>query len=273
MMGSTPSIWNSSGVTEPPCTRSALVSIAAQHEAADQVRLDAFDRRTRCGSRSCRGTKSRTRPSPAPPAVAIGCVGCSVISRSVRSPNGIGRRLMPLTMLKIVMLAPMPIASVSERRDEETGLLPEAAPGVEEVAKGSAHGAGSIKPYATKLREFRRDFQFARWPSRRASRPESDVFRKASARGSLLLRDLIALLCEQRRESVLAHQMRGANHDEAAGVFGRGSVRRAATSSDCARAAAVRYSSGDSRNAVERQLLDASPDRPLTTRAPCPSRR
>ena len=52
----------------------------------------------------------------------VGCVGCSVTRRSVSSPNGIGRRLMPFTMLKIVMLAPIPMASVSSAAMKNPGF-------------------------------------------------------------------------------------------------------------------------------------------------------
>ena len=61
---------------------------------------------------------------------------------------------MAFTMLKIVMLAPMPMASVSSAATKNPGFCREAAPGVKEVAKQSAHGGDHIKPCATKSRRF-----------------------------------------------------------------------------------------------------------------------
>ena len=46
-------------------------------------------------------------------------------------------------------LALMPMRHRQQRADEESRLLREAAPGVNEVAKRSAHGRGYIKPDAT----------------------------------------------------------------------------------------------------------------------------
>ena len=135
--------------------------VAAQHEAADQIRLDAFD--------AGRGAEIDQ--------VAVRNLGFSPV-----------RFLLRLCRMRR-MQRDQPIGSIAkrhrpqaepvddaedrdvgadanrqreERGDEETGLLPEAAPGMQEVAKESAHGARSIKPCATKRSRIQARFSEAR---------------------------------------------------------------------------------------------------------------
>jgi hypothetical protein len=121
MIGSTPRIGNKSGVTDPPCTRSALLTSPLKTKLRNKYPpIPSTDDALRKSIMS--GSEISDSPQLGSCCGCVGCVGCSVTRRLVRSPNGIGRRLRPFTMLKIVMLAPIPMVSVSRAAMRNPGF-------------------------------------------------------------------------------------------------------------------------------------------------------
>src|SRR5687767_7181872 len=212
MIGSTPSIGNKPGVTEPPWTRSALETSPLNTKLR---RRYASIPSTAVAPR--KSIMSRNEISDSPQlGSSCGCetwVGCNVIRRSVRPPNGIGRRLMPFTRLKIVILAPMPIASVSRAATRNPGFCRRPR----QAWRRSRSNPLILPIYQAICHENRQFRPESRWDELRAFRREIEC--PGANSSGLLLRDFVALLREQRRQSVLAHKMRGADDDEATRPF------------------------------------------------------
>ena len=131
--------------------------VAAQHEIAEQIRADAFNR-----SRAAKVDQVGQRDFRFAPA------------RLLLRLRRMGRMQRDETIGELSERHRPQADAVHDAEDrnvgadadrqrqqrgnEESGLLPQAAPGVEEVAKQSAHDGRSIKPYATKTGDSGRDF-------------------------------------------------------------------------------------------------------------------
>ncbi len=189
-MGSTPSIENISVVTDTPTSRSASDSLVT-------VKLRPRNPATSSNDCDCRRTSTKSQYDRLESPQSSGCsrcVECNVTTRSLRSPNGSGRRSNALTRLNTVTLAPIPNASVTSAAARNPGRR--RRPRIACDRSWKYVGMVGLSRTTT------------------------------CQRTVLLLGDLVSLRLEERDEAVPPNQMGGTNDDKTRLLLGDARLNR-----------------------------------------------